>query len=140
MDIVLPAGITLVNEEMSARSNDHALNSNDLNSNVHRIVVSNINNNVFNSGDALIYLDLNLNGQSLEKVGICNIMFTEANGAITKFDNLGNSELTGINGVNAQNGIMQKIYNMGGRVMDSIKKGINIIRKADGTTNKVVNK
>jgi hypothetical protein len=29
---------------------------------------------------------------------------------------------------------------MGGRVIDYLKKGVNIIRKADGTTEKVIKK
>ena len=34
----------------------------------------------------------------------------------------------------------QKIYDLGGRLMNSVKKGINIIRNADGSTKKVINK
>ena len=34
----------------------------------------------------------------------------------------------------------QKIYDLGGRLMNGVKKGINIIRNADGSTKKVINK
>jgi len=41
---------------------------------------------------------------------------------------------------NAIDSAAQKVYNLGGRLMEGVKKGINIIRNADGTTTKVVKK
>ena len=41
---------------------------------------------------------------------------------------------------NALEGASKRVYNIGGAMMDSLRKGINIIRNADGTTQKVLKK
>lgn len=48
------------------------------------------------------------------------------------------SQLTGINGVTAEKQGKEAIYNINGYKTDRLQKGLNIIRKADGTTIKVM--
>jgi hypothetical protein len=66
------------------------------------------------------------------------ILFSQPEGKMYEFS-LG-SETTGIMDriANAYDAAKQKVYNMGGRMMDSLKKGVNIIRKDNGETQKVI--
>ena len=45
---------------------------------------------------------------------------------------------TGISGVKAAADGQSTVYSLGGRLVDTLRKGVNIIRRADGTTRKVV--
>lgn len=131
MDITLPAGMTVVAEGVGDRANGHALYSNDVNG-VHRIVVSTIENNSFNNGNAILYLDVQ--GGNVDKIALSNIIFAEANGKATT---IVDGETTGINGVEAESSLRQKIYSVGGQLLNKVKQGINIIRNANGSTKKV---
>lgn len=133
MDIVLPAGMTLVGEGVGDRANGHALYSNDL-GNVHRVLVSTIENNGFNGGNAIIYLDVE--GGSVDNIVLQNVLFAEADGRATTIG----GETDGINGVEAEGGLKQKIYSVGGQLLNKVKQGINIIRNANGSTKKVTGK
>lgn len=130
MDIVLPAGMTLVGESVGDRANGHSLYSNDL-GNVHRIVVSTIENNNFNQGNAIVYLDVE--GGSVENISLENVIFADAYGRAANIS----SDTNGINGVEAESSLKQKIYSVGGQLMNKVKQGINIIRNANGSTKKV---
>lgn len=134
LDVKLPAGMTLVSESLSDRANGHELYSNDLADGTHRIVVSTIENNTFNAGEALIYLEVQGKGE----ISVDNIIFCDAYGKETHFQTIGST--TGINGVEGESSLKQKIYSVGGQIMNGIKKGINIIRNADGSTTKVIKK
>ena len=68
------------------------------------------------------------------------ILVTDASGMLYSVGGNGNDGTTGIDGVNAEKSLKEKIYSVGGQMMNSIKKGINIIRNADGTTKKVIRK
>lgn len=133
MDIVLPAGMTIVGEGVGDRANGHELYSNDL-GNVHRVVISTININSFNGGDAIMYLDVQ--GGNVDNVALQNIIFAEANGRTTTIG--GNT--TGINGVEAEGNLKQKVYSVGGQLLDKVKQGINIIRNVNGKAKKVTGK
>ncbi len=80
---------------------------------------------------AVVYLDVT--GFTGEAEG----MFVNAGGKTITF-NLVTGEVTAIDGVEVETGFMQKVYNLGGKLMDGLKKGINIIRNSDGSTKKVV--
>jgi hypothetical protein len=64
-----------------------------------------------------------------------NIEFATAAANTTAFQ-IG-SEATGIASVKAA-ADGEQVYSIGGRLMNAVKKGINIIRRADGTTQKVI--
>lgn len=131
MDIVLPAGMTVVGESLGDRANGHVLSSIDL-GNTHRVVISNIETSVFNGGEAILYLDVqggNADGMTLE-----NVVFSEANGRISR---IGGDSTTGINGVEAESSLKQKVYSVGGQLLNKVKNGINIIRNANGKSQKV---
>jgi hypothetical protein len=80
---------------------------------------------------AVLYLDVTgFNGEATAK-------FVTTAGQTVNF-NLATGEATAIDGVEVEKGFMQKVYNIGGKLMDGLKKGINIIRNSDGSTKKVV--
>lgn len=134
MDIVLPAGMTVVGESVGNRANGHALYSKDIDG-VHRVVISTIENNCFTNGSAILYLDVQ--GGSIDKVALDNVIFAEANGCETYITG---SDATGINGMEAEGSLKQKIYTVGGQLLDKVKQGINIVRNANGKTQKVTGK
>lgn len=134
MDIVLPAGMTVVGESVGNRANGHALYSKDING-VHRVVISTIENNSFTNGSAILYLDVQ--GGSIDKVALDKVIFAEANGRETTITG---SDATGISGMEAEGSLKQKIYTVGGQLLDKVKQGINIVRNANGKTQKVTGK
>lgn len=134
MDIVLPAGMTVVGESVGNRANGHALYSKDIDG-VHRVVISTIENNCFTNGSAILYLDVQ--GGSIDKVALDNVIFAEANGRETTITG---NDATGINGMETEGSLKQKIYTVGGQLLDKVKQGINIVRNANGKTQKVTGK
>lgn len=134
MDIVLPAGMTVLGESVGNRANGHALYSKDIDG-VHRVVISTIENNSFTNGSAILYLDVQ--GGSIDKVALDKVIFAEANGRETYITG---SDATGINGMEAEGSLKQKIYTVGGQLLDKVKQGINIVRNANGKTQKVTGK
>lgn len=134
MDIVLPAGMTVVGESVGNRANGHALYSKDIDG-VHRVVISTIENNCFTNGSAILYLDVQ--GGSIDKVALDKVIFAEANGRETTITG---SDATGISGMEAEGSLKQKIYTVGGQLLDKVKQGINIVRNANGKTQKVTGK
>lgn len=134
MDIILPAGMTVVGESVGNRANGHALYSKDIDG-VHRVVISTIENNCFTNGSAILYLDVQ--GGSIDKVALDKVIFAEANGRETTITG---SDATGISGMEAEGSLKQKIYTVGGQLLDKVKLGINIVRNANGKTQKVTGK
>ncbi len=134
MDIILPAGMTVVGESVGNRANGHALYSKDIDG-VHRVVISTIENNSFTNGSAILYLDVQ--GGSIDKVALDKVIFAEANGRETTITG---SDATGISGMEAEGSLKQKIYTVGGQLLDKVKQGINIVRNANGKTQKVTGK
>ena len=123
--------MTVVGESVGNRANGHNVYSMDVNG-VHRVIVSTIENNSFVGGDAILYLDVT--GGSVDKITLDNIIFAEANGRATTIEGNG---ATGIDGVEAESGLKQKIYSVGGQLLNKVKQGINIIRNANGKSQKV---
>lgn len=134
MDIILPAGMTVVGESVGNRANGHALYSKDVDG-VHRVVISTIENYCFTNGSAILYLDVQ--GGSIDKVALDKVIFAEANGRETTITG---SDATGISGMEAEGSLKQKIYTVGGQLLDKVKQGINIVRNANGKTQKVTGK
>lgn len=134
MDIILPAGMTVVGESVGNRANGHALYSKDIDG-VHRVVISTIENNSFTNGSAILYLDVQ--GGSIDKVALDKVIFAEANGRETYITG---SDATGISGMETEGSLKQKIYTVGGQLLDKVKQGINIVRNANGKTQKVTGK
>lgn len=139
MDIKLPAGMTLVSESLSSRANGHNIYSNDLSDGVHRVIISSLDGNNFtNAEDAILYLEVSGNAE-VNGIEVENVLFSDNKGLVYSVEGTGEGT-TGIDGVTNDQSLKTKIYNVGGQLLDTVKKGINIIRNSDGTTKKILKK
>lgn len=140
MDVTLPAGVTLLGESLGGSADDHQLYSNTLaDGTTHRIVVSSLQNKELNAnGEALIYLEVS--GRAASKMTVGNVLAADVDGVLYSIGGSGEGGVTGINGVQANPSVKEKIYSVGGQIMDKFTRGINIIRNADGSVKKVLKK
>lgn len=141
MDIRLPEGMRLTGESLTARSNGHELMSADIDGGMHRVLVSMMENNAFESqSGAVLYLDVEVNGDYRGgDIELANVIFTDAEGRGYSLNGLSTSSPTGIDTITAPT-VTERIYSVGGRMMKAVKKGVNIIVGSDGSTKKVFNK
>ncbi len=136
MDVVLPDGMKIVGTSLSSRAGQsHKLYSRTQQDGSVRILASSISGETFSGNEgAVLYIDVE--GANASSVEILNILFSDVN-ANTRAFKLGNN-VTGIDAIGSTfDALKQKVYDLGGRVMNGVKKGINIIRNADGSTRKV---
>lgn len=136
LNLQLPMGAKVVGQRLGERVEGANLLIAQNDNEVRMLAVSTANNVFAGNEGAVVYLDIeNLTGDvNIEKVIFVD---TALNG-----HRLNAGETTGIADriSNAIENAGQKIYDLGGRLMNSVKKGINIIRNADGSTKKVINK
>lgn len=139
MDVNIPAGVTVTSSSIEGLQN-HSLYSAEQTDGSLRLVVSSLENAVMDTeGNATIYLEVE--GNNAEAITVSNVTAADVAGATYNIVDKG--EATGINGVvsNANSGsLKQRIYSVGGQMMDGVKKGINIIMNSDGTARKVLKK
>lgn len=135
MDIKLPSSVTLLSE--TAVSSEHTLKSNTLADGTHRVVISSLQNSELGAnGEAVLVLELT--GRGAENIAIGNVLAADAAGVAYSIEGTGN--ITGINGVDTDKNFKQKIYSVGGQMLKSLQKGVNILRGSDGSTKKVFGK
>ena len=132
MDMVLPDGMKMVGATLTDRAGEsHKLYSRAQLDGSIRLLASSVKGESFGGNEgAVLYIDV----EGAGNVELLNILFSDVN-AQTRSFKLGDA--TGINTVSTFESLKQKVYDLGGRVKDGLKKGINIIRRADGTTQKV---
>jgi hypothetical protein len=136
LDLVLPEGATLVAATLGERSNGHELFVGSVKDGRQRLVISNDRLNAFKGNEgAVLYIDVQGDGD----VQFNNVIFATTHAQSTRFTVGAAAETTGIAGVKAA-AEGEQVYSIGGRLMNAVKKGINIIRRADGTTQKVIKK
>ena len=136
MDIKLPAGVTLLSA--TSGSSEHNLYQNTLADGTQRVVVSSMQNSVLGTnGEAVVWLELA--GKVDGNISIDNVFASDARGIAYSIDGTGNGT-TGINGLDANKSLKDKIYSVGGQMMKTLKKGVNILRGSDGSTKKVLRK
>lgn len=140
MDITLPEGVRIVNETAGARVESHDLLSHD-NGNAHRILISTLDNTEIGNSGVVVYLDVEVSsdykGGNIE---VGNVLCADADAHTYQVKGIIGGEATGITELNAVEKVTSKIYNIGGQMMDTLKKGINIIVNSDGTVKKVLKK
>lgn len=129
LDIVLPAGSEIVSAEIVGMSHQLYQFNND---GYTRMIVASMSNEEL-KGAQLLIIEVQGNGAP----SIEGAVFTDAN---ANSYSLGDTTVSGIEGIDAENGTAQRIYNAAGQVMRSIQRGINIIRHSDGTTTKELHK
>ena len=97
-----------------------------------RVVLSSMLGKEIKAGaGTVVYIDVTNFGGEAEG------LFVNAANQTVRF-NLATGEVTAIDGVAVNESLTQKIYNLGGKLMNGLKKGINIIRNNDGSSKKVV--
>lgn len=136
MDIKLPAGVTLLSA--TSGSSEHNLYQNTLADGTQRVVVSSMQNSALGTnGEAVVLLELA--GKVDGNISIANVFASDARGIAYSIDGTGEGT-TGIGGIDADKSLKDKIYSVGGQVIKTLKKGVNILRGSDGSTKKVLRK
>ena len=137
MDITLPEGMRLVGQSLSDRADGQQLYANEWNGKT-RLVGFTATKAAFTGNDgAVVYLDVETD-ESYKggSVKYDDIIFLTTNAKGVKFQMQG--ETTGVVSRFAD-AAKETIYNLGGRVMNGLKKGVNILRGNDGAK-KVIKK
>lgn len=134
MDMVLPEGMTFVGASLSNRAGEsHKLYSRTQLDGSIRVLASSIKGETFSGNEgAVLYIDV----EGAGNVELVNILFSDVN-AQTHLFTIG-GDATGINNVSTFESLKQQVYDFGGRLMKGLKKGMNIIRRNDGSTDKVI--
>lgn len=134
LNVQLPEGAKVVSQTLGERVEGANLMMAQNGTTVRMLAISTANNVFAGNNGAVAYLDIEgLNGEvNIEKAIFTD---TELNGHL-----LTANSTTSIreNITNALQSAGQKIYNLGGKMMNGLKKGVNIIRNADGSTKKVM--
>lgn len=139
MDIRLPEGITLSAATAGAGAEGFAVYTNALENGMHRVVLTSLEGLTFaENGDALLWLDVQVDhNYSGEGVEISNILFSDTMAHVYSLQAPA-GEATGLGTVSMTEEVKEKIYSVGGILMDGLKRGVNIIRGNDGTSKKVI--
>lgn len=136
MDITLPDGASIGEQILASRASGHEMMVNNISGNTYRVIVMNSENNTFsgNNGDIFGLSLVNLHGT----VAVDNIIFTDAKAKAYSFSAEGST--TAIKGIEAQQSMTEKIFSIGGQMMNGMKKGVNIVKTAAGNAKKVMSK
>lgn len=130
LDINVGAGMEIVDIELTERGADHKLYRFDNNSGARVVIASMANDELRgNSGAMLI---VRTRGAGNLTVG--NAVFADINATAYGLAGEGMSAIDSI-GESFRNA-KERIYNVAGQALDRIQRGVNIIRKSDGTTTK----
>ena len=133
LDVVLPEGMKIVGQS-------HKLYSRAQQDGSIRLLASSVKGESFSGSEgAVLYIDVettsDFKGGSVEMM---NILFSDVYAQTRAFAIGNGGEATGIDITAAMQTLKQKVYDLGGRMMNGLKKGVNIIQGADGQTKKVV--
>lgn len=136
MDIVLPAGVTVVGEN-GVSGHDFISGNVD---GTHRVLLSSLEGEVFGDNNLVtieVEVSSDFKGGAIE---VKNAKFSDVNGKLYTIGNISGGEATGITELTLGEKVISKVYSVGGQLMNGLKKGINIIVNSDGTTKKIYNK
>ena len=135
MDIVLPEGMRLAGVQLGSRNAGHQLLTATTAEGAQRIVIASKTNELFEGGEGdVLYLTVEGAGD----VQFENVILADASARDYEFT-VGAAQTTGIAGVKAA-AAGEQTYSIGGRLMNAVKKGISIVRRADGNAQKVIKK
>lgn len=140
-DITLPDGMSITGNELTERSNGHEIFVNEIGDGTYRVVVATIENNAFNgnSGD-LVLLNVGVGSNVADgNIQLSNAIFADAQGRSFSLGDIDGTNATGIDSINAATA-KERVYSIGGQIMKTVKKGINIIVGENGETKKVIKK
>lgn len=130
LDINVGAGMEIVDIELTERGADHKLYRFDNNSGARVVIASMANDELRgNSGAMLI-----VRTRGAGKLTVGNAVFADISATAYGLAGEGMSAIDSI-GESFRNA-KERIYNVAGQALDRIQRGVNIIRKSDGTTTK----
>lgn len=141
LDLVLPEGMSIVNKDLTDRAADsHSLLCRKQLDGSVRFLASSIKGETFKGtkGDVLVIEVQTSDAYAGGDVQVTNIIFSQPSSQIRAFAIGGDA--TGIETASVLDTLKQQVYNLGGKLMNGIRKGVNIIRRADGTVEKKVSK
>lgn len=140
MDIKLPSGLTISGEDAGSRANGLTLMSNDLANGMHRIILSTLDDAMITEGaGAIVYLDVEVGySYSGEDIVVSDVLLTDSSARLYSTNGTGGDGTTGIDTITVGEAVKGKIYSVGGKLMNGLKRGVNIIRGNDGSTKKVI--
>jgi hypothetical protein len=138
MDVTMPKGMRLVGAELSSRAGQQELYTNEWDGKTRILAFDASKAAITGTEGAVLYLDVESDADYQGgSVKYEDILFLTTQSKGINFEM--NGETTGIVSRMAD-AAKQTIYNMGGRVIDGLKKGINIIRGNNGDSQKVIKK
>lgn len=133
-DVVLPAGVEFVDAKLAGRTTDHVLNVYYHEGFVTLQIFSFTNAEISGHSGALVVLETRGAGT----VEIENALFVDARNQTYNVQ-MGSMSFIDTITEGARN-LKESIYNVAGQARQSIQRGINIIRRSDGTTTKELHK
>lgn len=130
-DVKLPAGMTLTEVTLDTRAAGHEVQFFDNGGGNYRVIVFSMSNAAF-SGNMGSLVHLTIDGIGTPEIE--NAVFADEyfNDIEIKAAESSMIEMIQEGAVNMK----ERIYDAAGRMMNGVKRGINIIRKSDGTTTK----
>lgn len=133
-DVVLPAGVEFVDAKLAGRTSDHVLNVYYHDGYVTLQIFSFTNAEISGHSGALVVLETRGAGT----VEIENALFVDTRNQTYNVQ-MGSMSFIDTITEGARN-LKESIYNVAGQARQSIQRGINIIRRSDGTTTKELHK
>lgn len=138
MDIQLPEGMKFAAASLSGRTQSQLLLTNTVDEMLRIGAISLRGEGFADNNGAVLYLDFEVaEGAEENFARFQNVFFVDKKAQKVEFQ-LGGITPTGIQSANAETAIGQKIYDLGGRMKSSLKKGVNIIRDAAGNAKKLI--
>lgn len=133
-DLIVPAGMEVVNVALTGRSTDHQAYLYGGEGNA-RVIIASMENSEFVGVDGAIAI-VEVRGKGT--LDVDNAIFADSEAGAVKVNKAGTSMIDSIQqGVNC---MKQTIYNVAGQTLRTMQRGINIIRNSDGTTTKELRK
>lgn len=132
MDITVANGATLNNVELSDRAGDFQVMFSQISDNTYRVVVVSLQNRTIMGNNGLL-LNLDITGDQTAEYS--NVLFSDVNSRGYELPII--SDATAIAAIQANVDADCQIYTLGGAQINSLQKGVNIVKYADGSTKKL---
>jgi hypothetical protein len=130
-----------VDQNLTGRANSHELAFNDVEGSRRILITALDNSALLNTENALVVLDIEVTADYAGgDVEVENAIFADASARTFKLGVTTSGEATGITELGMGEKVVNKIYSVGGHVLDSLRKGVNIIVNSDGSTQKILKK
>lgn len=134
-DVKLPVGMSIKDVKLDARAAGHEVMFADNGNGNYRIVIISMTNEAIQGNDGVL---LHIITEGIGNPTLSNGIFADEEHAPVRV-NTGNTSVVDTIHNGAVN-MKERIYDAAGRTLRAVQRGINIIRKSDGTTTKEYHK